>query len=76
MWKKMSSKCEWRRVVLGWYCGWWHCDIDQPQCHKYTKWQKKSCKRKKKDTCDIMVDQCHQCHQPQCHLNIIRIKTG
>lgn len=24
-------------------------------------------KKKKKATCDIVVDQCHQCHQPLCH---------
>jgi len=28
---------------------------------------KKYCKREKKDTCNIMVD---QCHQQQCHPNI------
>jgi len=21
-------------VALGGHCGWWYCDIDQPQCHK------------------------------------------
>jgi len=48
-------------VALGWHCGWWHYDIDQPQYHKclssfffiiffcflYM--------------CDIMVGQCHRC---------------
>ena len=36
---------------------------------------KNSCeKREKKDTCDIVVGQCHQCHQPQCHVSIIRLE--
>lgn len=27
-------------------------------------------KRKKKSTCNIMIGQCHQCHQSQCHSNV------
>ena len=34
-------------------------DIDQPQCHTCTTKQKNILKEKKKDTCDIVVGQCH-----------------
>jgi len=27
-------------------------------------------KEEKKDICNIVVGQCHQCHQPQCHPSI------
>jgi len=33
------------------------------------------CERRKKSTCDIVVDQCHQCHQSQCHTSATRSAT-
>jgi hypothetical protein len=45
------------------------------QISEVYKMTKRSCKRERererKDICDIMVDQYHQCHQPQCHISII-----
>jgi len=35
-------------------------DIGLPQCHKCKKNKTPLWKRKKKATCDVMVDQCHQ----------------
>jgi len=44
-------------------------DIDQPKCPKCTKNKKKRREReRRKTTCDIVVN---QCHQPQCHPGVI-----
>jgi len=41
-------------------------DIGQPQYYKCTK---KNYERENKTNCDIIVDQCHQYHQLECHPN-------
>ena len=40
-------------------------DIGQPQCHTYIKKQKHIIKEKEKNTCDIMVGQCHSSVVPR-----------
>jgi len=54
--------------VTLWLVTLWHQSTTMSQVYKITK--KIIWKRKKKDTCNIMVGQCHQCHQPQCHPSI------
>jgi len=55
------------RIALGWHrvgWHWWHWSITMSQC----LW-----KREKHKHCDIVIDQCHQCHPTLCHPSVTLI---
>ena len=49
------------RIALGWHrvrWHWWHWSITMSQCLCFSLFHKH---------CDIVIDQCHQCHPTLCH---------